>query len=435
MNRLLEPRGRAFVNRVCWGVAGGCLLLHFFVVLSHSVNVPFWDDWEALKPGALDHSLHWRWLIAFHNSHRVVLTNLSIWLLYRLAGWNLNAQIVLNFLVYAIMAVGVLRHLEKSFGVGMGAIALFPASAIASESHIHAANGQWTFFLLGFFLSMRLALRRDRAAWLAPLCAILGCYSMSGGMVCTLFFIAFSIVLAVLRPELRWRHAVHAALAAGALSLWFIGYRAEPTPLTFPWQGDFWLYFASLVSLGFGYSRVNAFPGLVYLVLTLGLLCFGWIRWRRKEAAQTELWVALALTLGGLLACIATISVGRGWGGPDNSGRYGEVGLFVVPITWVLLRTALRRLATWPWAEATGVVLVTAGMLVPLHSFLRYNRIYDPEQARRLAGLRCLHEHYYRGGPAYCPDIYYDEATASLVEDRAVTLGLSFVAEHTPITH
>src|SRR5579862_5981775 len=79
---LMGPRGRQQINRACWIIACGFLALHFFVVMSHSVNVPFWDDWEVLKPGALDRDLNLSWLIAFHNSHRSILTHFTIWLLY-----------------------------------------------------------------------------------------------------------------------------------------------------------------------------------------------------------------------------------------------------------------------------------------------------------------------------------------------------------------
>jgi hypothetical protein len=430
----IEARARVIVNRACWIISGALLAVHFFVVMSHSVNVPFWDDWEVLKPGALDAHLNWSWLIGFHNAHRNLLTHLTIWLLYRLGGWNLNAHIALNFFVYVVLAVTFLRFLERTFDVGMGAMAMFPASAIASESHIHAYNGSWTFFLLGFFLSVRLALRRDRWAWLAPLAAVIACYSMFGGMVCTFFFIALSVALATMRPDLRARHLAHAAIATVLLALWFVGYSGEPVGLTLPWQKDFWLFLVNLVALGFGYARVNAIPGIIYLTLTLGLLGTVWFRWRAAGAEEAERWTALSCLLGGLLACLASIGVGRGWGGPDKSGRYGEVALFVVPLTWVLLRTALRRLRSRPRLEMAGLVVLTIAMLIPVHTFLRYRHIYGKEGARRMAGLRCLHEHYYRGGPAYCPDIYYDPDTALLVEDRAVALGVSFVEEHSPLT-
>jgi hypothetical protein len=223
-------------------------------------------------------------------------------------------------------------------------------------------------------------------------------------------------------------------LVLAFLALWFIGYPGERTPLTLPWEGAFWLHFANLIALGFGYGRVSAVPGFAYLALILALLALHWLRWRTSDAELREKWLALSLLLGGLLASLASISVGRAWAGPGGakSGRYGEVALFVVPVAWVLIRSALKRLGRMPRVEIAGVFLASAALLIPLHSFLEYDRIYRREGERRLAGLRCLHEHYYRGGASYCPDLYYDPQTAPVVEERAVALQVSFVREHSP---
>src|SRR5262249_51043325 len=63
------------VNVSIWILALALFAVHLFVVLGYSINLPFWDDWDALRPGHLDRALSWKWLIAFHNAHRNVFTN------------------------------------------------------------------------------------------------------------------------------------------------------------------------------------------------------------------------------------------------------------------------------------------------------------------------------------------------------------------------
>src|SRR5260370_21746507 len=118
------------LNVGMWMAALLLLALHLTIVLGYSVNLPFWDDWDALWPGHLSSRLSWRWLIGFHNTHRVVFTHLSIWILYRLNDWNLNVHIAANFLLYILLSVGTILYLERKFSMRLAAWLLFPASAI-----------------------------------------------------------------------------------------------------------------------------------------------------------------------------------------------------------------------------------------------------------------------------------------------------------------
>ncbi|HXX69145.1 MAG TPA: hypothetical protein VEK07_18305 [Polyangiaceae bacterium] len=430
-----EACGR-WANRACWTVAMALLALHFVVVLSNAVNVPFWDDWTALFPGGLDDRLNFTWLVGFHAAHRNIPTNLSIWLLYQIGHWNISTHIALNFIVYIAMVVVFLGFLERTYAVPMGVAAILAASAIADESHLHAFNGCWTIFLFAFFASVELALRTDRWAWAAPFCATVSCYSMFGGMVVSSFFIPLSLLLAQARPSLRRRHIAQAVIMLAFLALWFVGYRADATTMTYPWQWRFWDHFANLVALGFGYSRVDDAPGFAYLALIVVLGASYAVEGLRSgdEEGRARTWALLVLLLG-LLSSLATISLGRAWAGAGGakSGRYGEVALFLVPITWVLFGRALRRIRQPSWAHALTAVAAALILLMPARANFEYGRIYGAQRERRLAGLRCLHEHYYRGGGPYCADIYNDPKTALLLLQRARALRLSFVAEHSPL--
>jgi hypothetical protein len=422
-------------NQAAWVLALAALAIHFLAVISYSVNVPFWDEWDVLRPGALDRELHWSWLFSFHNTHRNVPTYFSIWALDRVGGWNLNAQAALNFLVYGLLTVGALRFLERRFQVGLGALALFAASGIADESHIHPFNGCWTFYILFFFLAGALALRRDGWAWLSPLAAALSIYSMFSGWVCGAVFVLMALALARLRPELRWRHLAHAAITAVALGLWFIGYPGQNDPLLMPWEKAFWIHFGNLLALGMGYHEHNALPGVVLFALTLVLIGLAGLRALREDSGSREQWVILAGLLGGFLAAMGAISAARGWAGPGGakSGRYAETVLFILPLTWTLLRLQLRHWCRIRAVELGAVALAGVALLAPLADEFDYTAVYAPQQARRIHGLRCLRQHFYGGGPAFCPSINpYEPQLAPMFEQRARELQLSYLREQAP---
>jgi hypothetical protein len=426
--------GPKSINQLFWLAALVALCIHFLVVVTHAVNVPFWDDWDALRPGNLEHDLNLNWLISFHNNHRSFMTHLSIWVLYRLGGWNLTTQMALNFIVYSGLVIWFLRYLQRSYQVGTGLVALVPASAIADESHIHAFNGCWTFFLLFFFAAVALALRRDRLSWLAPVFAAVAMFSMFGGLICSAFFVLLSLGLALLRKDLRLRHLAHAAAVVVFMVLWFRGYPSEKSSLSWPTHLPFWNHYTNLVAWGFGHKVVDAERGTLVLLIVVGLAVAVAVIKRKAPQDERERWFALLVTLGALLAVLASISVGRAWAGPGGakSGRYGEVALFLVPLAWVMFR-CVANAVPWPAAvNASVAAMAGLALLYPLPDWFDYIGIYRGQENRRLAGLRCLHDHFYRNGNGFCPDIQYDPSAWAVEEQRAIQLHVSYLREHSP---
>src|SRR5262249_61892292 len=179
---------------------------------------------------------------------RTVWTNLSIWLLYRLDGWNLAVHLALNFLLFAALAIGFLRSLERCFAARLGPFLLALACAIPDEIHLHASNGQWTFAIGLAFLAWVFALRADRWSHLSPLFAVAAAYAMGTGVVLVLTgYVALLLALAILQPGRRLRVVAWAATVAAGLLLWFRGYPHSPAPSTSPFTTVFWEHLGAMV--------------------------------------------------------------------------------------------------------------------------------------------------------------------------------------------
>lgn len=420
-----------------WIVSLALFVTHLCVVLGYSVNLPFWDDWDALWPGHLSRALSWQWLVSFHNTHRNVFTNLTVWLLYRLNDWNLNAHIAANFMLYVLLGTGTIYYLERIFSMRLGVWLLFPASAIADEVHNHAFNNCWTFYILFFFISLVLVIRRDKLSWFSVLAAVASAYAAGSGWVCSVAFLVLSLALAAFRRHYWRRHLLQAIATAAFLVLWFVGYPSQSEPLIMPWTEQFLRHFGNLIALGLGYHRVNELPGLLFFACTLVLSFLeGRQAIRSKNTDRIEKWLLLATALLGIFLASGAISIARAWAGPGGakSGRYAAAVLFCPPLAWIMLRQYLngRHLA----GADKNIILAVAGLvlLAPLVTEFRYRAVYRAAEERRLDGLRCIREGLFRGQPAYCPGINpYGAASAAVFEARARQLGLNYLRQESPV--
>ena len=424
------------LNVSIWLLAITLFAVHLFVVLGYSINLPFWDDWDALRPGHLDRALSWKWLVAFHNTHRNVFTHLSIWILYRLNGWNLNAHIAANFVLYTLLSAATIRYLERVFSTNLAVWLLFPASAIADEVHNHAFNNCWTFYVLFFFLSLALVFRRDRLSWFAVVASVASTYAAGSGWLCSLAFVFLSLALALLRRD-HWKsHLLQAAATSAFLALWFIGYPSQSEPLVMPWTQLFWRHFGNLLALGLGYHRISELPGLLFFAGVITLAVFaGRQAIRSKEIDRIEKWLLLTTALGGIFLASGAISIARGWAEAHGakSGRYALAVLFCPPLAWIMLRQYLNGRLTSETGKAVIWVAAGALLLAPLVTEFEYRKVYRPAGERRLDGVRCVREGLLRGKPAYCESINpYGADSAAIFEARARELRLSYLSEQSP---
>ncbi len=425
------------LNAGMWVAGLALFVLQLCVVLGYSVNLPFWDDWDALWPGHLSRKLSWQWLISFHNTHRNIFTNLSVWMLYRLNDWNVNVQIAANFVLYTLLSVGTIYYLERRFAIHLGALLLFPASAIADEVHDHAFNNCWTFYVLFFFVALALAVRRDKLSWFSTVAAVASAYAAGSGWVCSVAYVTLCFSLAALRPDSWRRHLSQAMVTSVFLVLWFVGYRSQSESLVMPWTRQFWSHFGNLIGLGLGYHAIHALPGLIFFTCVVLLLVFeGRQAIRSKVPKQIEEWLLLATALMGIFMASGAISIARAWAGTEGakSGRYALGVLFCVPPAWILARQFVNGHLRNPMVRRAAKVVVAFGLLAPLGDEFNYRAVYRTAQERRLEGLRCIRRGLSLGQPAYCPSINpYGPNSASVFEARARELGLSYLREQSPV--
>lgn len=419
-------------NVACWAFGLVLLARNFLAVLAHSVNVPYWDDWAALDQGALDRSLDWSWLISFHNVHRTAWTNLSIWILYRLDGWNLSAHLAANFILFAAFSVYFLRTLERLFAARLGLFLVFAASPLPDEVHLHASNGQWTFAVALSFLAVVFALREDRWAHLAPVLAGAAMLSMGTGMVIAVVALGTLLAgLALVAPDRRRRVAIWAVALIVEVALWAHGYPSQEWPLTPPWKAAFWDHLGVLVAVAFGWTDALR-PGIGWTVLALlaASIVLTLVRLRRMDGAERPRWIALSCWALGIAAGAASISLGRAWGGAagGGSGRYLIIPLFLIAPLWLLVSRQL--LAPMP---ERGRVAVSALLLLllcaPWVRDFDYSHRYGLQLQRRLAGLACMRRMVRAGLAPACPQIQYDLAKAPFHHQRAIALRLSYLRE------
>ena len=46
-----------------WGILGCIIVWNFYNICINAVNIPFFDEWEALLPGHLDKNLNLNWIL------------------------------------------------------------------------------------------------------------------------------------------------------------------------------------------------------------------------------------------------------------------------------------------------------------------------------------------------------------------------------------
>lgn len=105
--------GPAFKARWWWLVALSLPALVIAVMIrSYGVDIPYWDQWNGFCPllekrhlGTLELADFW----AFHNEHRILFPRLIMYGLALMTGWNIKAELVVNWLLAISCALSVWR--------------------------------------------------------------------------------------------------------------------------------------------------------------------------------------------------------------------------------------------------------------------------------------------------------------------------------------
>ncbi len=413
--------------------------IHFIILQGYAVNIPYWDEWDALNPNQLPAGFSLRWLFSQHNEHRIVTTRLFTWVLYRLNGWNLVTHQTINFLLYGVLLVVVILFARKFVPQVKAWVVLsftpFMLSPINWENHFWGFQMQFHFSLL-FLIATIYFWYEEEQRWsgmfLGSAMAILSIYSMSSGLissfVCLFIFGLFKLLRArsASPPQDRKRELQQLLVVVGlvgmAMALWFVDYRAVAThpSLALPYTPLFWSYFANIIGLGFGLDGLAFLPNLFCLAIVLAPIA--WMVWQRKGRLPNSSWAVYA-AVACIVAALSVITMGRANFGPEQAkaSRYSEIGMMLIPLTVLAYSIALQN------RDRLRALFLMAFWVFCFFTFennWREFSQYEVAAKQRTRGILCIEKYYARKEDAVCPSLYPEPIGRKL--DEAQKLNLSF---------
>lgn len=436
---------RKLAFRLALLIVFGLYLAHLIILQGYGVNVPFWDEWEALTPKQLPSGLTLKWLFLQHNEHRIATTKLLTWLLYRLNGWNLITHQTINFLIYGLLlfmlvwfARRYVRQIDSWIILGFLPFLLSP---INWENHFWGFQVQFHFSLL-FFLAAIYFLYDEKQRWADMLLgsgmAILAIYSFSSGLVSgfvnLLIFALFKSLRSYSASDARERRRERQqlltviGLVGVAMALWFVDYHTVGyhPPHAMPYTKEFWTYFVSIVGFGFGVDATEFLPNFFCLLIVLTPII--WDIWRKKGRLPNSSWAVYA-AVAGILAALSVITIGRANFGVEQSksSRYSEIGMMLIPLsvlTWSIFLQDRKRVRAYLLACLWLLCFITFQ-----NNWTEFSN-YESAAKQRTRGLLCIESYYAGKGDANCPSLYPESIAKKL--DEAQKLNVSFYREIQP---
>src|SRR5262245_3577125 len=411
-------------------------LVHFLMIVRNAVDLPYLDEWRYFEPNALSQELNWKWVFHQHNEHRLILTHLMVWILYRVDRLDMVANVAINFLIYLIIPLLYLWIARLQLGERAWIIWPFLwllLTPLDWENHSWGFQNQWHFNLITMTLGVIL-LFHPRPTLLKTLLGgaslILEIASFAGGVVPA---VLIGLAFVVYRTSQIWRsgwvrrdamQTLAVPLAVLAVAAWWLfEFEAPPhhQPLTWPTDKEFWAHYLNGLSLAFGNGRYMIEGGVGLVSLGIVYL-FTWIVpliWQLfpRESTECETTLPIRVVLvGATLAGFGIVSSGRSFYGIFS--RYYEMVLPLVPIM------ALSWAALTPrWARS----LVPIGLWVLIVLVDRPNwdgAMYRSNREEMLKAEACVRGYYDRPGPAECLTTCPYDLAPSL--ERAKVLGVSF---------
>jgi hypothetical protein len=213
----------------------------FYVMWTHWVPVPFWDEWDT--PGAQLAS-YYRGTLTFaelcsqHNEHRLLFPRL-VWLpLAIVAGWDVRQAMVLTFCFVCLGSAGIYKLLRSSNGTAAGRAFVFGLMNLVLfsprqyETFLVGAQGQTFVPTLMLVLALLVNLSRkslQTKTIVNAAVAHVSTYSFGNGMLVWLLAFPLETQLADLpasrqRQRIFWK-AVYILMAGLSVASYFISYR------------------------------------------------------------------------------------------------------------------------------------------------------------------------------------------------------------------
>lgn len=309
------------------------ILWNFYNVYQNAVDLPFWDEWEALLPGRLDRQLNYNWIFSFHNEHKILWTRLFTWVLYNIDGWNLRHQIILNFFLY----LGSMFLLYKIIPDKNSFLPLFfiPCfSDVLIENQMTGFQSVFYFMLLFSFLAVYFGFVKANNVKNTLLFSIF--------TVCSMFSMTFISGIALFSAFIIKQRRINKNLIiAGCviitgLYVFFSNYSSIDLQMkvTMPDKLLFWYYCFRVIIKGI----FNAYLPVIWTMIAGILMIGGFVMSYIREKDKNDYYVYLALFLLSIFLA-AGISAGRASGDPFHSvaGRHLNVINYLIPSISALL--------------------------------------------------------------------------------------------------
>lgn len=406
-------------------VATGLFSYHLYMVMTHSVDVPWHDTWNFFTDRGLSQSLNLKWLFTPHNEHQIVTTKLYFWLMLQWNSLNMHSVLLFNFFLYAAIAYLFAYLLESKFQIPAG-ITLIPFTTIITNQNISwGFQAQHHLCILFFLLSCLTIFQKYH---LSPLLLVLSIFSFSYGIL-------FSLAYITLNAFLWWethkrKHIVYILVTIFTLILWlFLSHNknSDSQLLSYPWQYQFWFYFLNLVSMAFGHIfQSKLLPGLAYFLSILLSFFYVWKTYCHNKEKRIHLYLISSL-LAGVLLSLLILAYGRGnmykiSPEPFKVSRYGEIALPLFPILWAFIWLMIDNITSS--IKRSIIIILLAGLLLyNLRKTFQYE-VYALPQIERTVLMQCLSNHYLRSSKRACQDFEHFLTDDSL--RNAQKLNLSF---------
>lgn len=317
--------GRVLIIGLCFLPA----LCAFYIMWTHWVPVPFWDEWDT--PGAQLAS-YYRGTLTFtelcsqHNEHRLLFPRL-VWLPMAIVfGWDVRHGMVLTFCFVCLGATGLYQLLRSSNGTAVGRAFVFGLMNLVLfsprqyETFLVGAQGQ-TFvptFMLVLALIVNLSGKSLRTKTIVNAAlAHVSAFSFGNGLL--VWLLAFPLETGApdlqatrQRPRIFW-WAVYALMAVLSVASYFISYRhpSSTPPIVSPiaqlpaFVRFVLVWIGSLFSVG-----ATATRGAIFLLIFGALAAVAVRQMRRGGAWQSHYpWLVLGCytITSGLVAAMARL--------------------------------------------------------------------------------------------------------------------------------
>lgn len=297
-------------------------VIHFFIILKLSVNVPFFDEWSLLTPFGVIQGWSKEYLLDFHNEHRLISAKALALINFQIFGLNFKYHIIFNLILYAIIVWMTWKFIGKNIASKYPLCALITFLPFISNSlatfHNMPFNVNIHIFLISFILGTYLLFFKENLFWLGLILLSFSMFNFAGGIASAITVGAIYIAYLFFNKskDAFFKSILTITVLTISVLGWFkLPYFSSiiphtPSYIAWPTNLDFYKFFSELISLGFGFSKISVFFSLTCSLLVF-LSIFSLISKTHKQQLITQQnFFLLALTLG-ILSILGLIAFGR----------------------------------------------------------------------------------------------------------------------------